>query len=372
MKRLVLVGGGHAHVEVLRRFGLQRESDVEITLINTGRHTVYSGMLPGLVAGHYGWRACFIDLEVLARFARARLLRDIAIGLDLERKLVRCADAAEVPYDIVSVDVGSAPNTPAAAQLARHAMPVRPVQRFISAWDGLVHEAGERNSSLVVVGAGAAGIELCLSMQHRLRQRVAHNRMKFGVITFTADILPDHNAGVRGRIKRVLQARGVAIRTGSTVLGMDDRNLFLEGGERVPADHVVWATGPAAPRWLGESGLRADDRGFVLVDDRLRALSHPDVFAVGDIATMAHHPRPKSGVYAVRQGPPLAANLRFALRGDNPRAFEPQSIALQLITTGDRNAIASWGPLHSEGGWVWRWKDRIDRRFMRRYAIGQR
>jgi selenide,water dikinase len=372
VKRLVLVGGGHAHVEVLRRFGLQREPGVEITLINPTRHAVYKGMLPGLVAGHYGWRACFIDLEVLARFAKAQLLRDIAVGLDLERKLVRCADAAEVPYDIVSIDVGSVSNTPAAAQSDRHAIPVKPVQRFISAWDGLVHEAGERELNLVVVGASAAGIELCLSMQYRLQQRVPQNRMRFGVITFTQDILPDHNAGVRGRMKRVLQSRGVAVRTGGSVQGMDGRNLILEGGERVPADHVVWATGPGAPRWLGDSGLRADERGFVLVDDSLRALSHLDVFAAGDIATMIHHPRPKSGVYAVRQGPPLTANLRLALRGDTPRAFEPQSIALQLITTGDRNAIVSWGPLLAEGGWVWRWKDRIDRRFVRRYAIGQR
>jgi selenide,water dikinase len=372
VKRLVLVGGGHAHVEVLRRFGLQREAGVEITLINTGRHTVYSGMLPGLVAGHYGWRACFIDLEVLARFAGARLLRDIAVGLDLERKLVRCADAAEVPYDIASVDVGSVPNTPAAAQPDRQGMPVKPVQRFISAWDGFVHQAGDRELNLVIVGAGAAGIELCLSMQYRLRQRVPNNRVKFGVIALSPDILPDHNAGVRERMRRVLQARGVAVRTGSRVVGLDDHNLVLESGNAVPADQVIWATGPAAPRWLGDSGLRTDELGFVLVDDGLRSLSRPDVFAVGDIATMVHHPRPKSGVYAVRQGPPLAANLRLALRGDTPRAFEPQSIALQLITTGDRNAIASWGPLHAEGGWVWRWKDRIDRRFMRRYAARKR
>jgi len=369
VKRLVLVGGGHAHVEVLRRFGLQREPGVEITLINTSRHTVYSGMLPGLVAGHYGWRACFIDLEVLARFAKARLLRDIAIGLDLERKLVRCADAAEVPYDIVSVDVGSAANTPAVPDSDRRGMPVKPVQRFLSAWDGLLHEAADRDLKLVVVGAGAAGVELCLSMQHRLEQRMPHSRVKFGVITFTSDILPDHNAGVRRRLERVLRARGVAITTGSRVTGMDERNLVLDGGRAMPADRVVWATGPAAPRWLGDSGLRTDDQGFMLIDDSLRSLSHPDVFGAGDIATMVHHPRPKSGVYAVRQGPPLARNLRAAVRGDTPRVFEPQAVALQLITTGDRNAIVSWGPLHAEGGWVWRWKDRIDRRFMRRYAM---
>jgi selenide,water dikinase len=369
VKRLVLVGGGHAHVEVLRRFGLRREPDLELTLINTSRHTVYSGMLPGLVAGHYGWRACFIDLEVLARFAAARLLRDIAIGLDPRRKLVRCADAAEVPYDIVSVDVGSVANTRLAPQSDRYGIPVKPVQRFLSAWDGLVHEAEDRKLNLVVVGAGAAGVELCLSMQYRLRHRVPHNRVKFSVITFTPDILPDHNAGVRRRIERVLRARGVAIRTGCRVIGVNDCSLLLESGDALAADHIVWATGPAAPHWPGDSGLATDDQGFVLIDDCLRSLSHPDVFAAGDIATMVHHPRPKSGVYAVRAGPPLAANLRAAIRGETPRSFEPQSAALQLITTGDRNAIASWGPLHAEGGWVWRWKNWIDRRFMRRYAV---
>jgi len=372
VKRLVLVGGGHAHIEVLRRFGLRREPGVEITLINTSRHSVYSGMLPGLVAGHYGWRACFIDLEVLARFAAARLLRDIAVGFDLQRKLLRCADGAEIPYDVVSVDVGSVVKAPAAPQSDRRYLPVKPVQRFLSAWDGLVHEAGDRELNLVVVGAGAAGIELCLSMQYRMQRRIPHNRAKFGVVTFAAEILPDHNAGVRARMGRVLRERGVTIGTGRCVVGMDERNLILEGGDTLPADHVVWATGPAAPHWLGDSGLRTDEQGFVLIDDRLRSLSHPDVFAAGDIATMVHHPRPKSGVYAVRQGPPLAANLRLALRGDTLRTFEPQSMALQLITTGDRNAIASWGPLHAEGGWIWRWKDQIDRRFMRRYAVGAR
>jgi selenide,water dikinase len=139
-------------------------------------------------------------------------------------------------------------------------------------------------------------------MQYRLQLRVPHNRVKFGVLALSADILPDHNAGVRERMERVLHARGVAVRTGSRVVGMDEHNLVLEGGEAVQADHVVWATGPAAPRWLGDSGLRTDDRGFVLVDDSLRSLSRPDVFAAGDIATMVHNP-PEVKCLCVRQGP---------------------------------------------------------------------
>jgi selenide,water dikinase len=204
-------------------------------------------------------------------------------------------------------------------------------------------------------------------MQYRLRQRVPDRRAQFSLITLTRDILPDHNPRVRRRMERMLRARGVIIKTSSHVVGVDERKLELEDGSSLPADRVVWATGPAAPRWLGASGLRTDERGFVLVKDSLQSLSHADVFAAGDIATMANHPRPKSGVYAVRQGPPLANNLRAVLRGEPPRAYEPQPVALQLITTGERNAIASWGSLCAEGHWVWRWKDAIDRRFVARY-----
>lgn len=369
MKRLALVGGGHAHVEVLRRLGCAPVPDVEITLISPDRHTVYSGMLPGLVAGHYGWRACHMDLEVLSRFAGARFFRDIAIGLDLERKVVHCADSVEVPYDVVSLDVGSSPNTHAIGRSARLGLPVKPVDRFLAAWDGLISEAGERDLSIAIVGAGAGGVELCFAMQYRLAQRAPHRAARFTLLTLTDAILPDHGSGVRRRVERVLRAREVAVRTRSLVVGVDEHELLLDGGDRVPADQFVWVTGPAAPRWLGDSGLRTDTEGFVLTDDCLRSISHPDVFAAGDAATMASYARPKSGVYAVRQGPPLAENLRLVLRGQPPRAFEPQPTALQLISTGNRYAIASWGGLSAEGAWVWRWKDWIDRRFMARYRV---
>jgi selenide,water dikinase len=371
MKRLVLVGGGHAHVEVLRRFGRSPVPDVEITLISPGRHTVYSGMLPGLVAGHYGWRACHMDLEVLSRFASARFFRDIAVGLDLERKVVHCADSVEVPYDVVSLDVGSAPKQ-LVGRSARLGLPVKPVDRFLAAWDGLISEAGERDLSIAIVGGGAGGVELCFAMQYRLAQRAPHRVARFTLLTLTDTLLPDHGKGVRRRVQRVLHARDVAVRTRSLVVDVDEHELLLDGGDRVPADQFVWVTGPAAPRWLGDSGLRTDSQRFVLTDDCLRSISHPDVFAAGDAATMASFARPKSGVYAVRQGPPLAENLRLVLRGQQPRVFEPQPTALQLISTGNRYAVASWGGLSAEGAWVWRWKDWIDRRFMARYRVADR
>jgi selenide,water dikinase len=152
------------------------------------------------------------------------------------------------------------------------------------------------------------------------------------------------------------------------VVGVGDRGIALDNGERIAADRVIWVTGPAPVAWLQQSGLATDAAGFVLVNDRLQSISHPEVFAAGDVATMVDHPRPKSGVYAVRQGPPLTGNLRRALLGMPLHSFRPQRRALQLITTGERHAIAAWGELALAGAWVWRWKDWIDRRFVARYA----
>jgi selenide,water dikinase len=170
-------------------------------------------------------------------------------------------------------------------------------------------------------------------------------------------------------MERVLRARDVACYARSRVTRIDAGVAHLADGRSIPADYVVWATGAAAPAWLRDAGLATDERGFVLVAATLQSCSHPEVFAAGDVATMAGHPRPKSGVFAVRQGPPLARNLRHALIGRAPEAYRPQTTALALVSTGDKHAIASWGRIAWEGDWVWRWKDRIDRRFMDRYRF---
>jgi selenide,water dikinase len=142
----------------------------------------------------------------------------------------------------------------------------------------------------------------------------------------------------------------------------------IEGGRRIAADAIVWATSAAAAPWLAASGLGTDERGFVCVDDYLRSVSHPFVFAAGDCATLASHRHPKSGLYAVRHGPPLATNLLAHAHGRRLQPYRPQPRGLALIGTGDRAAILSWGPLAAKGRWVWRWKERIDRAFVARYT----
>ncbi len=374
-KDLVLIGGGHSHVAVLRNFGMSPMPGVRLTLIARDVYTPYSGMLPGLIAGHYGFDDAHIDLAPLAVFADARLYHDTAIGLDLERRLVMCRDRPPVPFDVLSLDIGVSPDTAGVPGADVHAVPVKPIDRFAARWAEVEARvlASRGPFAIGVVGAGAGGVEVLLAAQWRLSALIGEapgrgGRLSFHLLSRTPDILPDHNPMVRRRFRRVLKERGVIVHLGRSVIEVAAGQVRCDDGAMVPLDEVLWTTSAAAAGWLRETGLDLNEDGFIRVDAGLRSLSHAEVFAAGDVAAVEGHPRPKAGVFAVRQGPPLAANLRRALLSQPPRPFRPQRRFLSLISTGDRYAVASRNGLAIEGRWVWRWKDAIDRAFMRRFS----
>jgi selenide, water dikinase len=364
---LVLVGGGHAHVAVLKRFGMRPEPGVRLTLISRDGETPYSGMLPGYVAGHYQFAECHIDLRRLARFAGARLVQDEATGLDRAGRRVLTLAHPPIRYDVVSLDIGSTPRLEAVPGAAEHAIAVKPIARFAARWEALLARAAQMpRLRLAVVGGGAGGVELALAALHRLAPRFAAAG-GLEITLVTRELLPSHAGAARQRLGRILAERGVAVRTGDAVMAVEPGALICADGNRIAFDAALWVTEAGAAPWLAESGLPLDPGGFVVIDETLRSPADPTVFAAGDVAAMQGHPRPKSGVYAVRQGPPLAANLRRALRGRNLRRAVPQRRALALIGTGDHRAVASRGNFAAEGAWLWRLKDWIDRGWMRRY-----
>jgi selenide, water dikinase len=263
----------------------------------------------------------------------------------------------------------------AAPGAAGRAVPVKPIDGFLARWEAM-HErlvAARDRRHVAVVGGGAGGVELMLAVEHRLRQSQAdagrrERLVEFHLFSRSAAILPTHHDRVQQIFTRVLRDRGVHVHAGQAVTWVGEGRLRTGDGASYPADEILWTTQAGAADWLPASGLSVNDDGFVRVSRRLQSVSHPEVFAAGDVAVIDGHPRPRSGVFAVRQGPPLARNLRRALRGAPLIGHTPQRHALSLISTGDRVAVASRGPLVFEGAWVWRWKDWIDRRFMRRYA----
>jgi len=374
VKDLVLIGGGHAHLSVLRRFAMRPLPGVRLTLVSRTSQSPYSGMLPGFIAGHYTAREMHFDLRALAHQARCRFILGEVTGLDLAAHEIRFADRPPLEFDLLALNTGSTPALPAKILNDLKLTPVKPIDAFAHRWQAI--EARVLSSVTAchvgVIGGGAGGVELVLAMQHRLqaarRERGARvDNLSFTLLCADASVLPGHNASTRAAFTRILAARGIALHTGTRVQEVDGERVAAADGRSFSFDEILWVTTAAPAPWFRASGLDTDAQGYVQVGTDLRSVSHASVFAAGDCAAIAGHPRPKAGVHAVRQGALLAENLQRFFLGQSLQHWVPQQQALAILATGPRHALATRGRWSVQGAWVWRWKDWIDRRFMRKF-----
>ena len=398
LRDLVLVGGGHSHVAVLKAFGMQPLPGLRITLVCTDAHTPYSGMLPGYVAGHYDYDEVHLDLVRLCAYAGARFVRAQVVGIDRAARQVVLHGRPPLDYDVLALNTGSTPQVAQVQGASDHAIPVKPIAAFNARWLQLLASvrAGQGPRHIAVVGAGAGGVELLLAMQYRLQaecQALGVRAPQFSLFSAASTVLPTHNPGVRARFLATLQARGVHVHLGARVQAVSasgvqvvrsvagtaqlaqagNHNHALASNtagalQTVEADAVFWVTQASGGSWLASTGLALDPDGCVRVNPYLQSATDARIFASGDVASFGPSPLEKAGVFAVRMGMPLARNLRHALCGSPLQAYRPQTRWLALISTGDRYAVASRGLWNFAGAWVWRWKDRIDRRFMQRFS----
>lgn len=366
MKRLVLAGGGHAHLHVLKSLAQGKWFDVEVVLVTPHARQVYSGMLPGWIAGHYRLDECVAQLQPLVDATGVRLVQDSVIGLDPRRRILRCAETGDIPYDVLSLDIGAQVDLSTLAATTATLLPIRPIERFIVEWSRVLDTCvrGGRGR-IAVVGGGAAGVELALAIQYRLQKDLPKESVEV-LLVEGRSLLSGHGVAVVSRVRKTLGKHGIATKAGYAA-GCEGGLLFPDGS-RFDADFVIATTGVTPPAWLSESHLALAQDGFVAIGEGQQSVSHANVFAGGDIASRVDRPHPKSGVYAVRAGPVLAENLRRFLAGQGLAPHAPQRRSLYLMATGPRYAIASWNGWTAEGRWVWRWKDWIDRRFMKQYA----
>jgi selenide,water dikinase len=375
LRDIVLIGGGHSHVGVLHMFAMRPLPGVRLTVICTDTDTPYSGMLPGYIAGHYSFDEVHIDLRRLAESAGARYYRDEVTGIDRAAHQVLCRHRPPVSYDALSINIGSTPQLGQVPGASEYAVPVKPIRRFNERWLALFDRVRSHGgtTTIAVVGAGAAGVELTLAMQYRLRKELVllgrnPDELCFHLFSAEARILPTHNASVRGAFESVLAERGVKLHLDAEVSRVDAGRLQTRQGEVLEADEIVWVTQAGGAAWLAGTGLALDETGFIRVGDTLQTETDPLIFAAGDCSSMRGHRLEKAGVFAVRMGGPLAENLRRSVTGQTLVRYRPQRRWLALISTGDRHAVASRGALYTRGDWVWRWKDSIDRRFMRKFT----
>jgi selenide, water dikinase len=365
MPMVVLAGGGHTHVGVLRQLARAPLRSATIALVNPDPVFTYSGMVPGVVAGHYPPEACQVDLARLCAKAGVTLIQGRVVGLDAAARTLQVDPQGPLTFDALSLDIGASPDMSGVPGAQEHAVSVRPLAGLIQHWSGWMRRRlqGSRGSAHVVVaGGGVAGVEIALAMRHALGQQ---DRSRHDSVTVVTDgFVALHPAGVRRRLERALRRAGIGLADERTVVQVAADGITCDTGERWPADLVIWATAAAAPAWLRTSQLTLDRGGFVLVDSHLQSVSHPSIFAAGDVAALVERPLPKAGIFAVRQGPVLDGNLRRHVAGRPLLRYEPQRRWLSLISLGERRAIGSYGAWSWEGALSWRLKDWIDRRWV--------
>ena len=367
--RLVLAGMGHAHLFVLEAARRGKLPPCELVVCTGDALHAYSGMLPGWLAGRYRADEVSLDVASLVRRAGGVLHGAAVAGLIPSSRHVTLSSGEVVPYDVCSIAVGSEPGGGSVPGVARHAVPVKPWASAVelAARIDALRAAGGR---VVVVGGGLAGVEVALA----IRARVARDAASVSLVAASPRLATDRHPRLGARLALLCARHQVQLRLGTTATRVSDTRIWLADGDGVssePADLVVWVGGASAPGWLHSTGLPLDGRGFLRVDEVLRSPADPRIHAAGDVASLDSSPRtPKAGVYAVRMGPLLVRSLAHALgSGVRPSAYRPQRRFLALVNRGDGGALVSWGGLVAEGGWAMQWKDRIDRRFMRRFTL---
>ena len=365
-RRLVLVGGGHAHLYVLRRLAHRPIPDTEVVLVAADDH-FYAGMVPGFVQHQYEIGDLRVDLAMLARCAGAHHVRTTADRIDLAERVV-ITDGEPVPFDVCSLDVGSDPAGARTIGMTAHAVALRPTARAVELRervDALIATA-ERPLGVTVVGGGASGVEIAFAIQRRLKS-APHGGM-VTIVERAREVLGDFAPKGRQLVLRLLKERGIGLILGGRATRVSRTSVTLDAGATVPSDLVVWAAGAAAPAVLTWSDVPKDEEGFLLVDDTLRAVDGSPVFGAGDCISFRDHPRiARADVYAMREAPILDCSLRAALGKGKPRKYDPPRHFRAILNTSDEKAILRWRNVHLHSRLAWRLKDRADRRFVETY-----
>jgi pyridine nucleotide-disulfide oxidoreductase family protein len=366
LPRLVLVGGGHSQAIALKFLSQNPLKNVHLTLVSDVIFTPYSGMLPGYIAGFYSYEETHINLQRLAKMAGADFCLDKVIDLDLNNNRLILANHAPISFDYLSLNIGSTPNIDQIKGATDYAIPIKPVPNFLRIWEEiLTRTKSDSNLSFTVVGGGAGGVELALNIYARLSCIISN--LTINLVHKSSEILPNHNYFVSHLLHKLLLAKKINLYLLEEVTEVQENKVICSSGLEISSDYIFWVTNAVAATWVEKSGLTTDKNGFVLVNNYLQSLSHPQIFATGDMATIKNYPRPKAGVFAVRQGKPLFDNLTRILSGQDLIPYYPQTHYLSLIGTGDKKAIASWSRCGFYSRLFWLLKDYIDHKFMHQF-----
>lgn len=369
-KHLLLAGGGHAHIGLLRRLSDKTLKDVAITLITEQPQTLYSGMLPGWMAGHYNLAEITIDMIELCRHAEVSLLQQPIIAVDAETQTVLTSKDETLDYQVLSLNTGAdtdlhwlkSDDSEAEKADDNHVkvVPVRPLANFVLQWQQILQEAKQADQyKLAVVGAGAAAAELVMAAQFALQQISPKHQ---AYLVCGEQLLSDFAQGFKSRVIKQLQRHNIDIIYERAESLTNEQLLTTK--QSLPVNAVIAATGVMGSAWSEHSNLATVENGFIAVNSYQQSISHANVFAVGDVCSRVDRDMAHSGVHAVFGGAVAADNLLAYLAGKPLKSYQPKNRTLYLLSCGDKYAIGSWGRYSVQGRWVWALKKYIDKRFV--------
>lgn len=367
---ILLAGGGHAHAVALRLLSERPpKTPLRLTVVAPDTQNLYSGALPGVIAGHWPVDAIGVSLQPLCKAAGARFVQDAVMALDADKRIARLASGEDIAFDTLSLDIGSGVRQLGIPDPDEIAVPIRPIKTFLSRWQDAVRqmEAGAAPPTVVIIGAGLAGIEVCLAIRHHL-QTALTKPARIYLVDASEKIAAANRPALRRKLAKALSRAGVQVLTGTRLTACENGAAELSSGDRIPVAVVVNCAGSAPHPWVSETGLKTE-RGRVEVDACLRSTSHPHVWAAGDTSHFKPHPLEPAGVFAVRAGPVIAENIRRLASGEPFAEFHPQSDYLKLVSLGDKRAIAEKYGLTVTGGWIWRLKKSIDFSFLSAHRL---
>ncbi len=366
LRQLVLVGGGHAHLHVMQQINSVNISNLQVVLISEFPYQYYSGMAANFIEGVYDEEQIRFNLQELCTKYQVQFVQGRVVHIDGNFKKVTLSDETVIPFDILSMDTGSKMAGSSLVGMQTYGVPVKPLVNLHKIRKAC-QEGISEGAHLVVVGAGAAGVEIALALQsykEKLKQQ--------GSVTLVESsdtILRGYRPALKNQVMKVLVKKNIQICLNAKVTEICKNSLVINTGEQILYDDLIWAGGIAADALYKESGLPVDEKGFMLVNSHLQSLSYPFIFGAGDCVSFANYKNvAKVGVYAIREAPILADNIVRFSQGKPLKRYTPQNFYLSILSLAHQTGILQYGKLVFQGTWCWKLKDYIDRSFMKKYT----
>ncbi|MGA6924582.1 MAG: FAD-dependent oxidoreductase [Desulfosarcina sp.] len=363
-KRLVLIGGGHAHMLTLSRLETIVEKGVHVTVIGPSDYHYYSGMGPGMLAGTYQPEEIRFATRQVVEKQGGTFVSGKAVGIDPVKKVISLQNGDILSYDVLSCNAGSHVPKPAIEDDPSDIFTVKPIERLMEAKARLVDRFGRDPLDVVIVGGGPSAAEVAGNIWQLATTAGGH--MPRITICAGKTFMSRFPAAVRHRIIDTLSQRGIAIESGY-VQSVSAGGVMMDDGKTLPSDFVFLALGVKPSEIFADSGIPTGPDGGLLVNRFLQSPPHPDIFGGGDCIYFQDQPLDKVGVYAVRQNPVLFHNLMARLDGSDLKPFVPGGDYLLIFNLGGGVGVLKKGWLTFGGRLAFVIKDYIDRKFMKEF-----